>query len=160
MRRFGIFVAGVLVGVSLRSVTAQKNPVISLNHVAIAVADFDSATRFYRDVMGLPEAFSFRDASGPVLSYFQVNRNTFIELMPITPQRPAGLVHYGVEVADIDAEVSRLRAGGVKVEGPMVSPRTKARGANATMPDGTRVEFFEYGPESLQRKAMDGWKDR
>jgi len=57
-------------------------------------------------------------------------------------------------------QLALLRAAGVKVDDPMVSARTKARSATATMPDGARVEFFEYGPESLQRKAMDRWKDR
>ena len=30
--------------------------------------------------------------------------------------------------------------------------------ANATSPDGTRMELSELGPESLQRKAINSYK--
>ena len=158
MRRTGLFVAGIIVGVLLRSALAEEHGITGLNHVAIAVDDFAAATTFYTQVMGFPEAFSFSDGNGSVLAYFQVSRDTFIELMPVTPDRPAGFVHYGLQVADVDFEASRLRAAGLKVDGPAVSARTKAKGASTTTPQGTRIELFEFGPESLQRKAMDSWK--
>jgi catechol 2,3-dioxygenase-like lactoylglutathione lyase family enzyme len=158
MRSAAWLVVGIMVGTYAQSGVAQQRGILGLNHVAIAVPNFDEAARFYTDVMGFPEAFAFRDATGPVLSYFQVSRTTFVELMPVTPQRPAGFVHYGLEVANLDAEVQRLRRGGLQVTDPAISPRTKARGANFTTPQGTRVEMFEYGPESLQRKAIDRWK--
>jgi len=158
MRRIGLFLAGIIVGLLIRGAIAQEHGIVGLNHVAIAVNDFDASRKFYTQVMGFREAFSFRDANGPVLAYFQISRDTFIELMPVTPERPAGFVHYGLQVADLDSEVTRLRAAGMKLDGPMISARTKARGANTTTPQGTRIELFEYGPESLQRKAMDSWK--
>jgi catechol 2,3-dioxygenase-like lactoylglutathione lyase family enzyme len=158
MRSVGYFAAGVLVGVCLQAGRAQERGIAGLNHVALAVGNFDEATKFYTRVMGFPEAFAFRDANGPYLSYFQINRNTFIELMPVAPDRPAGFVHFGLEVANVDAVVSRLRAQGVQVGNPSVSPRTKSRVATATTPQGTRFELLEFGPESLHRKVMEAWR--
>lgn len=159
MRAVATLVFGILIGFVLQPVLAQPRPIVGLNHVAISVDNFDAAAKFYAETMGFPEAFAFRDADGsPTLSYFQVNRDTFIELMPSSPTRPVGFVHYGLEVADLDATVRRLRAGGMDVRDPTLSPRTKSRIAVATTPQGTGVELLEFGRESLHRKVMDAWK--
>ena len=110
MRSVVYFAAGICVGLCDQAGRAQERGIVGLNHVALAVENFADATKFYTQVMGFPEAFAFRDANGPYLSYFQINRNTFIELMPATPERPAGFVHFGLEVADVDSVVRRLRA--------------------------------------------------
>ena len=158
MRAFALFVSGILVGVALQSGLAQERRVIGLNHVALSVDDFDAAARFYSQAMGFPEAFAFREPDGqPALSYFQINKDTFIELMPSSPARPAGFTHFGLEVADVDATVRRLRDMGIRVGDPSVSPRTQSRIAVATTPQGTTVELLEFGPESLHRKVMNEW---
>jgi catechol 2,3-dioxygenase-like lactoylglutathione lyase family enzyme len=159
IRTAAFFVAGLLVGVALESGLAQERPITGLNHVALSVENFDAASKFYAETMGLKEAFAFREADGtPYLTYFQINRDTFIELMPATASRPAGFVHVGLEVANLDATVKRLRAGGMQVRDPSVSPRTKTRIAVATTPQGTSMELLEIGPESLHRKVMNAWK--
>jgi catechol 2,3-dioxygenase-like lactoylglutathione lyase family enzyme len=159
MRSALSLVMGIVIGAGAATLAGQQRDIVSLNHVAIAVADFDGASAFYGDVMGLPRAFAFREADGsPYLSYFQVNRNTFIELMPVTPRRPAGFVHFGLEVENVEAIANRLRARGVKVDDPSVSARTKSRIAVAHTPDGTTIELMEFGPDSLHRKVMNDWK--
>ena len=159
IRTVAFFVAGLLVGVALESGLAQERPITGLNHVALSVENFDAASKFYAETMGLKEAFAFREADGtPYLTYFQINRDTFIELMPATASRPAGFVHVGLEVANLDATVKRLRAGGMQVRDPSVSPRTRTRIAVATTPQGTAMELLEFGPESLHRKVIDAWK--
>ena len=159
MRGALLFVLGTLVGVGAQSVGGQQRDIISLNHVAISVDNFAEASEFYARVMGFTEAFAFREPDGrPALSYFQVNRSTFIELMPATPDRPAGFVHVGLEVANLDALVKRLRARGMDVRDPGVSPRTRSRIAVAKTPQGTGVELLEFGPDSLHRQVMDAWK--
>jgi len=159
IRTVTFFVAGLLVGAALQSGLAQERPITGLNHVALSVENFDAASNFYAETMGLKEAFAFREADGtPYLTYFQINRDTFIELMPATASRPAGFVHVGLEVANLDAAVKRLRAGGMQVRDPAVSPRTKTRIAVATTPQGTAMELLEFGPESLHRKVINAWK--
>jgi hypothetical protein len=46
---------------------------------------------------------------------------------------------------------------GVKMDNP-ISGATKALLTNMTEPSGVRIELLEYPPESLQKKAIDGWK--
>jgi catechol 2,3-dioxygenase-like lactoylglutathione lyase family enzyme len=158
--RTGFFVAiGVLIGAGIQTVIGQQRQIVGLNHVAIAVQDFDAASRFYSEVMGFPQAFSFREPGrSPDLSYFQISQNTFIELMPVTPERPKGFVHFGLEVAHLDDVVRTLRAAGIEVRDPVVSPRTKSRIAVARTPEGTAIELLEFGPDSLHRKVMEAWK--
>ena len=157
MRSAICLVVGFAVGAAVETAWSQQREIISLNHVAIAVPDFDGASRFYAEGMGFPQAFAFKEANGsPNLSYFQVNRNTFIELMPVTPERPAGFVHFGLEVTQLDGLVNRLRAAGMEVRDPVVSPRTRSRIAIARTPQGTGVELLEFGPDSLHQKVMEG----
>ena len=150
---------GIVIGAGATAGFSQPRQIVSLNHVAIAAADFDAVSAFYEDVLGLPRAFTFREADGsPALSYFQVNRDTFVEVMPVTAQRRAGFVHFGLEVADLDAVVKRLRAKGITVGDAAVSPRTKSRIAVAHAPDGTTIELMEFGSDSLHRKVMNAWR--
>jgi catechol 2,3-dioxygenase-like lactoylglutathione lyase family enzyme len=159
MRSAICLVVGIAAGATMQTALGQQRDVTSLNHVAIAVPDFSAASRFYSDGMGFPQAFAFREPSGsPSLSYFQISRNTFIELMPVTPERPAGFVHFGLEVTELDRLVKKLRAVGMEVREPVISPRTKSRIAVARTPQGTGVELLEFGPDSLHRKVMEAWK--
>ena len=159
MRGVVIFIVGLLVGFSLQDGFAQGRWAVSLNHVAIAVDDFDEATAFYADIMGFPEAFALRDPDGnPRLSYFQINRNTFVEIMPVTPDRPPGFVHFGLEVHDVEATASLLRDRGVDIRGPIQSRDTRTHIAIATTPRDTRIELLEFVPDSLHRQVIDAWR--
>jgi len=159
MRTFAGFVCGVLVGVCVHVGFAQGRSTIALNHVALAVPNLSEASRFYSEVMGFPAAFTLRDPNGqPDMTYFQINRNTFIELMQASATRPVGFVHMGLEVSDLDATVRRLRQDGLSVGNPNVSARTKSRIAVAKTPQGAGIELLEFGPDSLQRRVMDAWK--
>ena len=159
MRNAFFLVVGLVLGAGLQGLRGQQRDIISLNHVAIAVEDFAGASRFYSQLMNFPEAFALREANGsPALSYFQINRNTFIELMPVTADRPAGFVHFGLEVTNVDDVVKRLRSTGMSVGDPGTSPRTKSRIAVARTPQGTSLELLEFRPDSLHRKVIDAWK--
>ena len=161
MRTILALASGVLIGMMIQTASRPLRDIVSLNHVAIAVSDFEPASRLYSETFGFPRAFAFREPDGsPRLSYFQVNRGTFVELMPATAERPAGFVHFGLEVEQLDGVVRRLRAAGMQVGDPSVSPRTNSRIAVARTPDGTVIELLEFGPDSLHRKVMNAWKER
>jgi catechol 2,3-dioxygenase-like lactoylglutathione lyase family enzyme len=155
------FVAGVLLGSLLVSGQAQGLRLSGenyLNHVAIAVENFDAAFAFYTQKMGFREAFTVRDANGrPNLAYVQVSRNTFIELQQANANRPAGLNHFGLHVENLKTAVDTLKQRAVTVEDPRVRPDDSAV-ANATDPNGIRIEMFEFGPGSPQGKAIASWK--
>jgi catechol 2,3-dioxygenase-like lactoylglutathione lyase family enzyme len=159
MRTAFVFITGLLIGLAIRPGMAQQGRIVGLNHVAVSVADYKAATDFYSKQMGFREAFAFREADGsPYLTYFQINRDTFVEVMQATPARPAGCPHFGLEVEQLDSVVSQLRQRGVDVRAPSVSPRTGTRIAQATGPGGINMELLEFGPESLHRKVIDAWK--
>jgi catechol 2,3-dioxygenase-like lactoylglutathione lyase family enzyme len=158
-RRASVFIAGLLVGTAIQSGLAQQGRIAGLNHVAISVADYAAATSFYAKQMGFREVFSFREPDGtPYFTYFQISRDTFLEVMQATPARPAGCPHFGLEVQNLDSVVAQLKARGVDVRAASLSPRTGTRIAQAVGPGGVNMELLEMGPDSLHRKAINDWK--
>ncbi|MCM3880515.1 MAG: VOC family protein [Vicinamibacterales bacterium] len=159
MRSVIVFLTGLVVGLAIESPFAQQGGGAGLNHVAISVSDFETARNFYARQMGFREAFAFREPDGtPYFSYLQVNRNTFIEVMQATAERPVGCPHFGLEVPNLDSTIDQLRQRGVQVRAPSVSPRTRTRIALASGPGGVDIELMEFGPDSLHRKVIDAWK--
>jgi catechol 2,3-dioxygenase-like lactoylglutathione lyase family enzyme len=163
MRALALFIAGLGFGILvMQPTTAQKNyngNGLKLNHVGIAVKNFDQAIDYYTKTFGFREAFAFKEPDGrPILTYLQINRDTFLEVQPATADRPAGITHFGLDSPDLKAAVARLQQRGVKVNDPMPSTRTMALLTSATDADGIRMELLEFGPGSLQRKAILAWK--
>ena len=138
--------------------TAPAPAPLALNHVAIAVPDLDEGIRYYTKALGLKEAFTFRDNRGSPLSYLQISRDTFLELQGATAARPPGLIHIGLEVADLRASIPRFKAGGLIVRDPSTSARTGAVISQAEGLGGLRFELLEFGPDSLQRKVINDWQ--
>ena len=156
-----VFLVGVLTGAGMTTTLAQSGRLPGdnyVNHIAISVPNFDEAFAFYTQKMGFREAFTVRNAQGqPQLAYVQVSRNTFVELQPANANRPAGLNHFGLHVENLPAVVDALKQRGVKVEEPRVRPDDSSV-ANATDPQGIRIELFQFGPGSQQGKAIASWK--
>ena len=95
MRGIALFAGGVLVGCLLTQTgSAQDGSARSLNHVGMVVADYPKAMDFYTKTMGFKEAYTMRRPDGsPILTYLQLNRDTFVELIPAGPnQQPASRI--------------------------------------------------------------------
>jgi len=156
-----VFLVGVLAGAGIATTMAQSEHLPGdnyVNHIAISVPNFDEAVTFYTQKMGFREAFTVRNAQGqPQLAYVQVSRNTFVELQPANANRPPGLNHFGLHVENLRAVVDALKQRGVTVEEPRVRPDDSSV-ANATDPQGIRIEMFQFGPGSPQGKAIASWK--
>jgi len=161
MRTSIVFVIGVLAGSALTPLVAQSPKLAGenyVNHVGMAVENFDEALAFYTQKMGFREAFVVKDPAGkPTLAYVQVNRNTFVELQQANANRPKGLNHFGLHVENLKAVVATLKERGVMVDDVRVRPDDSSV-ANATDPNGIRIEMFEFGPGSPQGKAIASWK--
>jgi catechol 2,3-dioxygenase-like lactoylglutathione lyase family enzyme len=161
LRGLGIFVAGLLAGILLTQPSAApqgKAAGLRLNHFGVYVKDFNQSVDFYQKTMGFPEAFSFKDKDGkPLITYLQIDRDTFVELQPADAEHPVGFSHVGIWTDDLDKTVAALRAKGVKMDDVAVR-LSKAPLTNLMDPNGARIELLEYPPESLQRKAMNNWK--
>jgi catechol 2,3-dioxygenase-like lactoylglutathione lyase family enzyme len=160
MRGVVLFVAGILVGLAVQTGIAQKRTDVYVNHVGVSVPSVPDALAFYTQKMGFREAFHQTSADGKLVSaYVQVSKNTFIELQEANAQRPAGVNHFGLAVESIDDAVRMFRAGGAtSSDAGAPSAFSHARLANVTDLNGVRIELAELTPDSLQRKAIDGWK--
>lgn len=159
MRGPVLFAAGVLVGLAVQAPSAQNAGLVGLNHVGINVPNIEETVAFYTQKMGFREAFRTTDDRGqPTLVFIQLSRNTFIELGQANAQRPAGFTHYGVQVENMGSAVAMFEQRGLMVTEPRLSPTVKSTQANITDLNGIRIELTEFGPDSLQRKAIDSWK--
>ena len=150
---------GILVG----STFAQRDPsrgghVRGLNHVGIVVKDYKAAMEFYTQKLGIAEAYTIRRPDGsPQLTYLQLSRDTFIELIPAGPNQPPGITHFGVEVDDVRAAAADLRRSGIPAADPSPTP-ANAQSTRVRDIDDAQIEVMEFGSQSLQRKAMENWK--
>ena len=160
MRGVVLFVAGILVGLAVQNAVAQKRTEVYVNHVGIAVPSVPEALAFYTQKLGFREAFRQVSPEGKLVSaYVQVSKNTFVEIQEANAQRPAGVSHFGLAVDSIEDAVKMFRAGGATASDPGApSAFSHARLANVTDLNGVRNELAELTPDSLQRKAIDGWK--
>lgn len=160
MRGAMLFAAGLFAGLLIEVGTAQdyNTGVVMMNHVGISVPNIDEAVKYYTQKMGYREAFRVNDDKGqPRLVYMQISKNTFLELNPVTAQRPAGFSHYGLQVQNAADAVARFRRSGLTVTDTIPSD-TKAIIANITDPYMGRIELTELPPESMHYKAIQRWK--
>ena len=160
MRGAMLFAAGLFEGLAMQVGMAQNanDGVVMMNHVGISVPNIAEAVTYYTQKMGFREAFRVNDDKGqPRLVYMQISKNTFLELNPVTAQRPAGFSHYGLHVENAAQAVARFRKSGVMVSDTNASD-TKAILANITDPYMGRIELAELTPESMHYKAIQNWK--
>ena len=161
MRTALVFVTGLLVGSAIATGVAQGSRLSGMNivnHVGITVPRMDEALAFYTGKMGFREAFVVRDDKGqPTLAYVQVSRDTFVELNQAGATATTGISHFGLHVDDIKATIATLRERGVKVEDPR-SGRTGSIIANATDPNGIRIELSELPADGMVQKASASWR--
>lgn len=98
---------------------------ITINHVAIVVEDLQEAMGFWVEALGLPLARVAEEPAEAVRVAFLPAGEGQIELLEPTDEesgvarylqkRGPGLHHLCLEVADIDAAMTRLRAHGVEL---------------------------------------------
>jgi catechol 2,3-dioxygenase-like lactoylglutathione lyase family enzyme len=159
MRASAWFLGGLAVGaVLVQASVAQDRARRGLNHIGIGTKNYDAALSFYRDTLGAKEAFTIRNPDGTVrITYLQVSRDTFIELLPVSADQPAGILHVGIETDDLAASVANLREHGIAVADPTVGV-SKARVARITDADGVQIEVMQMGADSMQRQAIEAWR--
>jgi catechol 2,3-dioxygenase-like lactoylglutathione lyase family enzyme len=127
--------------------------ITGLAHACFTVADLERALDFYRDGLGLKEAFDFINENGKRYGvYLHVGGRNFIELFIGELGERAdkqSYKHICLEVDDIETTVDALRARGVEVS-PIKLGNDHSYQAWITDPDGNRIELHHYTPESKQ----------
>ncbi|HET7221841.1 MAG TPA: VOC family protein [Rhodanobacteraceae bacterium] len=107
----------------------------SIRQIAVTVSNVDAATRFYRDILGIPFLFS----AGPELAFLDAGG---IRLMLGTPQGAGSIGHNSIlyfAVSDIVATHAALVARGAKDE--------RAPALAAKMPDHELWTGFLRDPD-------------
>ena len=161
LRGLTLFVAGIGAGSAMLPAGAQQPAAtgLRLNHVGIAVKDFQESMNFYTKVMGFKVAYALPSPDGkPTTTFLQISRDTFIEMAPATDKLPAGLTHIGLLTDDANASVTQLRQRGRDVPDVRSGGATGSRLSNVLDPSGIRLELVEQPAGSLMRKAMESWK--
>jgi lactoylglutathione lyase len=134
-----------------------------IGHIAIRARDIEATTAFYRDILGMREAFRMYNGEGGSLGtiYLCAAPGQFIEIFPNgTEERPIdtgtiGYSHLCLEVADAAKTLEELRARGLPVDRELQTGLSKCRMFWTHDPDGNRIECMELTPESLQAQAVD-----
>lgn len=138
---------------------AAGAPVSGISHVGFRVADLEKTRVFYAKELGIEEAFHQTDPSGKVtLAVFEIDENEFLEF---SPGIPAGTVDRFTHIAFVS---DRLKAARQLAEQLGLNPpelrtgRDRTRNFSIKDPDGHRVEFVRYEPDSLQAAARAKFK--
>lgn len=132
-----------------------------VGHVCLRCGDLEASLRFYRDILGLPEAFRMHRPDGAVsLVYLHIDGAIFLELLTAAPDDPPSATrHIGYDHVcflydDLRAALATLAARGLPVEGePTIRPDGNLK-YWASDPDGNRVELTQLLPDSLQMRAV------
>lgn len=137
------------------------NGITALGHLAIKVQDLEASAHFYRDQLGLQEMDRLRHDNGDTwLIYLRITDTQFLELIAgaqtsqAPADGPAGVTHICLTIEDLDVEVARLAANGVKLTSPITLGQDGNRGAWIEDPEGTRIELMEMAEDCLQYKAI------
>ena len=181
MKRFALFAAGlgvVVAGIVLQpgaaqGQVAQGGPAGKNGYratlVGVAASDFAKSQAFYERTMGFPVAFKFSSADGTRTNlFFQMGRNSFIEMQAAGGDVKPGLTHAHFVVDDLSATLAKLRQAGLAAAGRGGRPANAVgeqgysqniftKNGNVYDPDGIRLELNELSPESLMKKAADSW---
>ena len=126
-----------------------------VNHVAIVVADIDEATKFWRDILGIPLHHVEDVPSQKSKVAFMPVGDTEVELVQPTSEdsgvakflaeKGGGMHHLCFEVEDCAATMVELKEKGVRLlsEEPNVLPGRKMAFIHPKSTGGVLVELYE-----------------
>jgi glyoxylase I family protein len=131
---------------------ARPRTVSGFHHIAMKVADFDAAVRFYKEGLGLPERIGWGEGDSRAVMLDTGNGN-YIEIFAggKAGEKPEGaLLHLALRTDDVDTAVARAVAAGAtvtvepkEVTIPSVPEPTPVRLAFIRGPAGEIIEFFD-----------------
>lgn len=133
----------------------SSSPITQIAHVCIFARDLAATEAFYRDVLGLRRAFTFKRGDEEIGYYLALGQRTFIEVFKKDESRFSEtdqINHICLETEDIDGFVRDTRAKGVEVTDKKLGVDGTWQ-AWLTDPNGVKLEIFQYTKDSLQFAA-------
>ena len=131
-----------------------------LGHLALRAKDIEETTRFYREVIGLKEAFRMYNSEGGQLGtvYMYIAPSQFIEIFANgageqSHNDSVGIKHICIEVDNAARFQEELRSRGAPIDVELKTGLSKCIQFWTHDPDGVKIEFMELPPESLQAEA-------
>ncbi len=132
----------------------------------IETDDFDSALRFYRDVLGIPEQLAFATEGDDRVAILHAgiatielatpSHATAIDEVEGAPHTP-GVLRIALEVDDTQRAVATVAAEGTEVIAPPVRTPFQSLNGRVQGPAGWQVTFFQELETLEQRTARDGF---
>jgi catechol 2,3-dioxygenase-like lactoylglutathione lyase family enzyme len=131
-------------------------PIGVIAHVGFRVADLEKTRAFYTGRLGIHQAFDQKDATGKVtLAVFKINDDQFLEF---SPGGKLGFTHVAFQTHEIERLRQILDTFGLHPP-ELRTGRDRTRNFSLQDPEGRRVEFVQYEPDSMQaqvRGKFDG----
>jgi catechol-2,3-dioxygenase len=122
----------------------EAPPVSGISELVLEVRDLEAARRFYRDLLGFEETLygEGRDDRYWYLIGSSARLGLWTPQVGLAGGRGGAHVHFAFQLAreELGPLLSRLRSGGVEVEGPIQLGDDRA--IYVTDPDGNVVEFW------------------
>jgi lactoylglutathione lyase/glyoxylase I family protein len=127
--------------------------IVKIAHVCLYSSDLKKSEDFYCGVLGLEKCFDFVREGKVFGLYLKAGGDTFIEIFESQGKTGEGAIaHICLETDDIDSLYNLLKESGREVT-------EKKLGSDKTWqiwtadPDGVKIEFHQYTPESMQFKG-------
>ena len=133
---------------------APPLPVAGIARVGYRTASAAKAQAFYSGVLGLQRI----EAPGGV-SLYKVSDQQYIEIAPgLNPTEDVRLTHVALETTNVRALQHLLRSRGLSAGAPAKDAKGDLS-ISLTAPEGTRIEFIEYRPGSLELEGRGKFLD-
>jgi lactoylglutathione lyase len=139
---------------AFQSPAPARPKILGVAHIAVFVSDIEKARVFYRDLLGLDEAFTLpaRGGSADVV-FIRINDRQWIELINRPNAGEGQLDHIALYSDSADRMRDYLAGRGLKVPASAAKDRTGNKSFVVVDPDGHDVEIIEYQSGSLTAKA-------
>ena len=136
-------------------------PVVEgLSHVAVRTQNILESIRFYKEVLGLKEAFRMhRDDGSLATVYLFIAPGQYLELFSggirqgMVGSDLIGFCHICLKTRDIRQSYEAVRKNGGPLDSEIRRGQSQCLMFWTHDPDGTQIEMMEMPPESLQTQA-------
>ena len=115
---------------------------MKIRNSVVAVENMEESAKFYTDILGMDEIRRFSPRPGLTIAFFKGEGEATIELVE-GEEGKTGLYMVGIEVEDMDVEVSKLKAKGVELTGGPFGAPGGPKIAFFNSPDGFEIELIE-----------------